>query len=163
MRVLTVDVLHTLHLGIFADWCKQTVWCLLDASVRDRRPVTAEEKHQVCILCMRNELGEFYTARRQSHPDETLTRANDLTVKLFGSRNEPALKMSGAETWGFMLYLLSALKSHGPSLPPLRKRLFEAGQRLEHIYSVMQEHGHNLPKTVLQDTGWARNSQRKGP
>ena len=80
----------------------------------------------MCILCMRNELGEFYTARRQSHPDETLTRANDLTVKMFGTRTEPALKMSGAETCGFMLYLLSALESHGPSLPPLWKRVFRS-------------------------------------
>ena len=117
---------------------------------------------------VRNELAEFYSARRRSHPGETLTQANDLTVKRFGTRNDPALRLSGAETWGFLLCCVSALDAHGPNLPPEWRRLYEAGRQLEHVYTVMQGHGNVLPKNALQDvrgtragtfnaTGWLKH------
>eukprot|EP00974_Lingulodinium_polyedra_P054664 5259096-Lingulodinium_polyedra.AAC.1 len=76
---------------------------------------------------------------------------------MFGTSNDPALKLSGAETWGFMLYLLFALEKHGPSLPTSWKTLREAGRQLEHIYTVMQDTGTVMPKNALQDPRGSHN------
>ena len=138
-RSLTVDVLHTLHLGIFQQWGKLAVWSLLDATVWVSPGGSAEERHKVQVLCLRNDLDNFYRERHRARPNENLTRVHDLTVKMFGTKSDPALKLSGAETWGFLLYLNHALDFYSHKLPAIAKTLLAAGRCLEKLYTTMQE------------------------
>lgn len=137
-RTLTIDVLHTLHLGIFAAWCKLAVWVLLESSCWASAGGSAEERHRLSILCMRQELDVWFKGRHKQRPDEKLTRVHDITSKMLGTRNDPQLKLSGAETWGVMLYLLWALDNYKNVLSETSRLLRAAGQELESMYTAMQ-------------------------
>lgn len=154
-RSLTVDVLHTLHLGVFQQWCKHNVWLLLESSAWQKTSTTMEERHKQNVLCIRNELDNWYKDRHKEKPEEFLTRVHDLTVKMFGSRTDPAMKLSGTETWGFLLFLVNALEMHKAHLPPEEARLREAGAELQKLYEEMQVCGASPTLTRAQaERGW---------
>eukprot|EP00969_Alexandrium_andersonii_P197125 8709517-Alexandrium_andersonii.AAC.1 len=79
---------------------------------------------------MRAELSRWYKARQRTHQDN-LTRAHDLTLKMLGGTPmTPKLALSGAETWGFMLFLINCLERYQPLLPESSRSWLEAGRRL---------------------------------
>ena len=104
----TVDILHTLHSGIFAEYCKHTVWQVLGAEIWGDGTMTHEEKLHVCVLALRTQLGTWYAVRSQSHPHETLTQVHDLTLKVLGTGQHPKHKLSATETWGLALFCADA-------------------------------------------------------
>ena len=131
-QTVTVDILHTLHLGTFADYCKHTVWQLLGAEIWGNRAMTREEKLHVSVLALRAELGTWYAARRQTHPHETLTQVHDLTLKMLGTEQHPKHKLSAAETWGLTLFCPDACVKFKSFLGLARaERLSEAGRCCE--------------------------------
>ena len=140
-RVLTVDILHTLHLGLFAHWCRLAVWRLLDSNAWAPQGMSAEERVSTSVSCMRNELDAWY----KSHPaeGESFTRVHELTVKMFGTKSDPSLKLSGAETWGFLKYLLWALQRYSAKLRGDWQWIFQSGQKLEALYVLLQDAGMN--------------------
>lgn len=127
VQAMTIDTLHTMHLGVYAHWCKRAAWFLLEAGIWGAPSDPTEERHQIGVLCMRTELSQFYEEYKRNNRDAPLTTLHDLTVKMLGTRNDPALHMSGAETWGFLLYLLWYLSRHRAALPPSWRSLHEAG------------------------------------
>ena len=107
-HTVTVDILHTLHSGIFAEYCKHTVWQVLGAEIWGDGTMTHEEKLHVSVLALRAELGAWYAVRSQSHPHETLTQVHDLTLKMLGTEQHPKHKLSATETWGLTLFCADA-------------------------------------------------------
>jgi hypothetical protein len=150
-RCLTIDVLHTLHLGVYASWCKLMVWLLLDNTIWGIAGMTADERHQAGVLAMRADLASFYRRHREQNPDDELTPVNDLTVKMFGSRSDPALHMSGAETWGFLLYLLWAGDKYKATLSAAGQVLREAGLCLQRIQLALRRSGPVPSPAQIQD------------
>jgi hypothetical protein len=150
-KSLTVDVLHCLHLGVFAQWCKFAVWLLLESPLWAPRDVAADERVRISVLCMRNEMDAFFKNRRLQHPNENLTQPHDLTDKMFGTRSSPSLKLSGAETWAFLLYMVWALNIHAGQLPAVSGRVHQAGVCLERLYTVMQHNQANFMPAQIQD------------
>ena len=59
LQTVTVDILHTLHSGIFAECCKHTVWQLLGAEIWGDGTMTHEEKLHVRVLALRAGLGDL--------------------------------------------------------------------------------------------------------
>ena len=49
---------------------------------------------------------KWYQDRHKANPSENLTQLHDLTVKMLGTRDSPALKTKGAETYGILKYLV---------------------------------------------------------
>lgn len=148
---VTVDELHTLNLGVYAVWCRTAAWMLFDARVWAAAAGTGEEAFKVTVLCMRQDLTAFYKARKADRPDEELTRVHDLTTKMFGTRERPKLKLSGAETWSFMLYLVYAVQKFQNSLPPKATELLEAGKLLVRLHDILREEGALPTRSAIQD------------
>ena len=65
-HTVTVDILHTLHSGIFAEYCKHTVWQLLEADIWGDGTMTHEEKLHASVLALRTPHGGNHTRTRPS-------------------------------------------------------------------------------------------------
>ena len=142
-QTVTVDILHALHTGIFAEYCKHTVWQLLGAEIWFDGTMTHEEKLQVSGSALRAELGTWYAARTESHPHETLTNAHDLTLNMLATEQHTKHKLSAAETWVLTRFCADAcVKTDG---------LSEAGGRLERFMAVLSSSGTQVPSDALQE------------
>ena len=106
--VLTVDALHSLYLGVMKDLCRDAVWHIIPSNLWGA-PGGREEHLANVVACCRHELQGFYARRQRANPEEGLTRIPRLTQKRLGTRTRRMLKIKGAETWGFLLFLVDFL------------------------------------------------------
>ena len=142
---LTIDILHTLYLGIFMAWCRSAVWFLIDQKVYGPNAQTADELIIVSTASMRQALTGFYKQRHREYPHEELTRVHDLTPKMFGTREKPKLKLSGAETWGFLLFLVAEFARFSRVLPHPAPRFARSGALLVRMHDLLS--GADVPLT----------------
>jgi hypothetical protein len=147
---LCVDTLHCLYLGVMKFWCRITMWKMFACGYYGLLG-TADENLIAAVLVMRSNLFDFYKKRRAEHPGEELTQVADFTPKMCGSRSDQACKTKGGETWGFTLFLLTEIRTIGPVQLPDHDRLLLAGQSLERIVCIWNEHGWVIPAQALED------------
>jgi hypothetical protein len=149
---LTVDILHTLHLGVFAHWCKQAIWMLMDHSTVFAAPTaqTHDEQVRLKVGNMRNALDRFRKDYNAANPGSKLNEVSDITVKMIGTRQSPKLKVGGAETWTIMVFLLSVLRDHISALEERFQTLVEAGDCLAQIQLMMKAEPANPAPAALQ-------------
>ena len=146
-RCLTVDVLHTLYLGVMKTWCKLAAWCLISAGVYGN----AADGNVAGVLVFRHRLFQWYTSRQRRQPSENLTRVADFTVKMIGTRDDPKFKTKGAETWGLLLFLVGELRTFIGRVGDRGVRLALAGEALESLVRVWNRHTWILPAPSVQD------------
>ena len=97
---LVVDELHTLHLGVFANYVVHTLWQLIDADAwnlgSSLPPHVLSERS---ALCIRDELFTWYAQQKRDHPKKPLYELADFSLYVLGgSRDHPVLKAKAAET-----------------------------------------------------------------
>ena len=136
-RSLTIDTLHCLYLGVMLAFSRYVVWLMITEHVWGLAG-TAEETLQISILAIRHELSQFYKARHREYPTEFLTRVR-IGKKTFGDHGNRKLATKGAETWGFLLYLIDKL-----SKSKFRGDLLDAGRSVERIISIWNAGAVNL-------------------
>ena len=153
---LTVDSLHTLNLGLFQQWSKFTTWHLLESHIYSSQAATTEDE-QVGIMNMRIAMDAFFKEHKKTNPNDKLTEPTDLTTKMFGSKSDPKVKLSGAETWAFLLFLVSAVQRHRARIPN-SARLLEGGSLLIRMQRIVQIKANDLGPSLLQDCVLASGS-----
>jgi hypothetical protein len=147
----TIDELHTMKLGILQAWGRVAVWQLLDSPVFGGSACTSEEQLHSSVLLLREDLTRFYLERHAADPSEGLTRVHDATLKMFGARGAPKMRLSGAETWGFVLYLTHAMQRKADQLPDGAARIRQAGEVMIRLNKALTAHGANPTMAALQD------------
>ena len=70
---------------------------------------------------------------------------------MIGTPDDPKLKLSGAETWGFVLFLTELLGQHGERFGAKGPQLREAGGCLIRIMDIFRGNSAALPPQDLQD------------
>ena len=126
---LTIDVLHCLHLGVLMTYCKVVIWLLINGGAWGQHG-SQEETFHAAVLAIRVELNQFYSARHRAHPTEGLTRISSFRHKTLGDPSDPKLRTKGAETWGFLLFLVLHCTAKFSSLGDAGLGLLEAGRAL---------------------------------
>jgi hypothetical protein len=147
---LTVDTLHAFYLGVMNTWCRVAVWILLLSGVYGVR-ATSDDSLTVCCLSLRSALFVWYGIRRRDFPDEVLTQLNDLTPAMLGSQWSPKCKTKGAETWAFLLFLLSEIRKYGTRLGDDFHRIRVAGECLESMVLIWRRCPWKVPSGDIQD------------
>jgi len=130
-RSLTVDALHTMHLGVMQAWAKVVSWLLLDNGHWAPFATTQDERNSVGATRMRHELAAFCKKHK-----ENLQYPNDFTMKMLGTRADPKMKLSGAETWSYLLFCIWCLEVHAEGLGQPGSALREAGECLKQIHEM---------------------------
>ena len=148
---ITVDTLHTLHLGAFLVYCRYVTWrLLLSGCWATTDSNTEAEMLQIAVMCMRAELFRWYRDRARSHPEENLTRLSDLTLKMLGTKAAPKLRTKAAETWGLLLFLVEMLQKYGANVGHDAQRLHEAGVALVDHMDICSGSPTQLPPAMVQ-------------
>ena len=144
-KTLCVDALHTLNLGVYKNWGKLAIWCLLLSGIY-AAVGNAEEHLVVALLVMRNALNVFYN----SPEGKGYTRIHALAPKMIGTRNDKQLKTKGAETWGILKFLVMQLAVHGARLGHEGRTLHEAGCCLAQMQTIFNKAGMTIPQRQTQ-------------
>ena len=80
-----------------------------------------------------------------------LARVHDITAKSLGTKNGRRLCMSGAETWGFLLFLVHCLEKYRSRLSDLASNLLVVGKTFVRMQEVFGSGEANLPTSIVHD------------
>lgn len=150
-RVLCIDILHTLHLGVMQEFAKLALWTMLLSGVWGGLERTEGEAFQVAVLCLRAELFAWYKTFSVQHPTEILTRLADLTPKMLGTPDRRKLKTKGAETYGVLCFLDHALRKYAAAIGADSTRLLEGATTLLRFMSICRTSGKVLTAAQQQE------------
>ena len=101
-------------------------------------------------MVIRVELKGWYSRRHRARPEENITRISKFRRKLLGDPSDKKLRTKGAETWGFLLYLLDTLETKLAVAGPGAAALLKAGRALEAMVCVWSSAGPVLTREELQ-------------
>ena len=152
-RVLCIDFLHTLYLGVMNTWVRTAIWALLKAGVWGVLAGTGDEQLHVAVNSLRSELYTWYAAYRKANPKQQITQVADLSSHLLGTEAHRVLRSKGAETYGLLLFMVDMLHKHGRNLPLEGRRLRSAGIALVEFIAIAKKNGIVLPVRDQQVVG----------
>ena len=144
--VISVDSLHTLHLGVMQTYLCNLCWALFHANAWHHAG-SFVQRVQLSVMSMRNELWGWHSGPE----NRTLTRCGDLTPEMFGSDGHRKLRMKGAETWSFMLFSQFLLLRHSTSLADAGPAWVDAGNALVQFVRCCKRNGRRLEAAAVQD------------
>ena len=121
---LAVDVLHTLHLGVYKAFCASTLWFLLDCNPWGLHNVGGCQELALNRLTM--ELQAWYGAARAA--GEEVYEIGVLTVDMLGKRAKNTIATKGAETGSLLGFCRDILRR--PGLAPRARPLLALGDAL---------------------------------
>ena len=141
-RVITIDVLHGLHLGPMQSIVKNVLHVVLASGIWGGSYDTLEEQYAVSVDRLRSSIFHWY----KNQAPNNVTRLVDLTKKMVGSRNHPLLKSKAMETYGLLLYC-KHLMEH---LSIFSDKLRQSVESMIGVVKIMQEHDLFIPPLNLQ-------------
>jgi len=152
-RILVVDSLHALYLGVMLVFCRHGIWLLVTSGMFGRGG-NQEENVQIAVLVFKGHLKRFYKWWHNQNPDRPLTRITDVTPKMIGDKNDMKCKTKGAETWGLLLFMQWIFRLYGAALPQLDDFMepaayLEAADAVVELCRIMDTSGCNIPHERL--------------
>ena len=146
--ILTIDTLHCIYLGVMLGFCKYTLWHLITIGVWVRTGTIEEIIENSCLL-IRHQLKAFYREYKAANPRESLSRVT-FSRKKIGSNSDRKLRTKGAQTWGFLLFLVSVLQQRAIVTGDLGPSLLAAGKAMVGLVRLWQNCGSRLSAEELQ-------------
>lgn len=155
IRVLCVDPLHCLYLGVFQVHCSNATWAMIEADVFRTGQAghnTAEERLQASCLMLQTNLHTWCRRRRQTHPQERFTEVQDITPNMLGLRGQQRLGLKGGETKTYMQFMQHCLAQFSGQIENGQHMLTGGQALLDHI-DVMKQSGRKFTAAQQQDNG----------
>ena len=149
-RVLVVDWLHTLSLGVYKYFISVLWHTLIEHDAFKVGPCTAGERSLLSTGRLRNELFAWYD--QELAAGRVHSRVQNLTPEMIGTSVRHKLGTWGAETNGLLLFSRSLLQVHRKALhPSLARSLTKGLEALIGIHTIIKEHtGGHCPVYVAQ-------------
>jgi hypothetical protein len=149
---LSIDVLHTLHLGVFKHFVMLVIWHLFDSNYclpEHMWTRTAEERISLMVLRVRTDLWAFYGVleKRLRHK---ITRLTDFTVSMVGENGSRKLKTKAAETRWLLPFTMDMLEKHSVVLGDVGEALRGAGEALVAHWDCIENAGDVLTPPEIQ-------------
>ena len=135
-EVICLDAMHTLCLGVYAQYVVHSIWKFLAENrigiqLQTKRQ---EEKHEANVVLLRNDLLAWYSEISKKSPSMVITRVSDLTLDAVGSKSKPVLHAKAHET----LTLLRWLDDRWPSWESRVENGQHWRQGARHLLAVWQ-------------------------
>ena len=138
--VMTVDVMHTLYLGVMLAFAEKVVWHMLLAGAW-AMSTSADEQVAMSAKRIRSDFQNWMRQYHAAHPDEVLTPVK-IHKKLFGDISNKTLRTKASQTWTFLLYLMHAMDQRYNSLGATGPILVGAGAALVGLVRTFQKATH---------------------
>ena len=162
LESIGVDVLHTLHLGVFQKLVAKAWWTLL---LRDAWGVAgaaggrANQDELVANGCLRlrRALFDWYDELDARSPGLKVNRLTDLVVKTLGDQHACQIRTKAAETRPLLAFTADLLARHAAVLPPAADALPAAARELAHFADIVR----TLPQVLSAPAAQALHDSLK--
>jgi len=127
---LSIDEMHTMHLGVFQTFAATVFWQMLENDVYDLGQGLSEDatiEHGVTRL--RFDLEQWYQKQSREHPERPLYILQDFGRHLLSSKDKGSLGAKGAESGTLLFFAADMADLHKANLPG-GLALARAGQAL---------------------------------
>lgn len=148
-QTLCVDALHTLYLGPARDWLGSVFWLLINEQTiwKGRDQV---ETATMTMLTLRNQLTPWYGHYEAEHPDEQITRVENLEPNMLGPRANPQMSTKAAETKSLIPFGVHLLQANLNSMSNAARPLLRVGEALLGMVQTMRTAPRVLPPSDIQ-------------
>ena len=148
-KVLAMDWLHVMPLGVLRYFNGSLVWALISAGAWVRGNVHATVLLERSVGRMKSELFAWYS--REASAGRHHCRVQALTHGVVGSRESPVLKLHGAESNCFLLFAGELLRRHGDVLGDDMAHWMRAQTCFAQTLRLTREHPVFFPPAAQQE------------
>jgi hypothetical protein len=138
LLALSIDVLHTLHLGVYKAFCMAGIWACIRQDVWNINAPTMDVRIMQCCQRLRQDLFEWYRQKAHESPDEPLYRISDLTTTMIGTNRKPCLATKAAETGTLLEFVRDLVRRYEAVLGQCGVALCVVGDSLVALRNVMR-------------------------
>ena len=132
MKLFAVDIMHCLHLGAVQVYLALAVWCILSSNAFGfRLALSAEARNQMGVNRTYSDICKFYTTCAWP-----ITRINDLTLKMLGTKSKPKCKLKAAVSEGMLRFIVFLLRKLDRAVSRGRE-LLKAGEDLLRLLHLL--------------------------
>jgi hypothetical protein len=147
IHTIGIDWMHTISLGVSQIVLGHLVWAFITANVF-RIPGTAPNVLELTVVRIREALFAFYKAEQREGRNHT--RVQQLSPTMFAERNDPACRLHGSETNGFLFFAKAFLAERGECLGAAAKHYTDAVSALCTIVGLITANPRVLSKQDQQ-------------
>ena len=148
---IAIDVLHTLHLGVFKQYCMDAIWSLIEANAWDVTPQAPTVQDQLSVGRCRVELLDWYKRKRRDDPNIRLYELSDLTANMLGTRNDRQLATKAAETGSLLGFCHETCATYIAKLGERGPFLTSLGAVLQKMFDIMRTNPRVLGPSTAQE------------
>ena len=115
----SIDVLHTLHLGVYHVWLNFAMWHLIRYDVWDTGATIIGRKVRLSLHCFMSELLHWYPlyeAELTPHVRRGMTRVQQLTAAMIGEDSDGKFKTKAAESRHLLPFVVRCARLYSPKL-----------------------------------------------
>lgn len=149
-RILMVDWMHTLSLGVYQNFLGHLFQAMFAANVWQLEG-NMENRIKMSCIRLRAQLFQWYAEEAQE--GRVHTRVQNLLPQMFGSPQDPHLGLHAAETNGMLAFAYYHLGTFATSLPNHAKWA-RAAQALLRGLQLIRSHKEVFPPEAIQEP-WA--------
>ena len=139
---VTVDLMHTIHLGVMNVFCKHIVWELFVGGAWCRMH-TLDETVTANILQCEREFKSWANRYKREHVDAKMNTFR-LSRKVVGENAARKLALKAAQTWYFLLFMIDVLERVQHTVDGAQSYL-TAAKSLARFVNVFQSSKLNMP------------------
>ena len=151
IRSLSIDALHTLHLGVWKNFCCSAMWQCIEADAWNVGSNHADVRESLSVQRLRSDLFAWYAAQKERRPGKELYELGDLTLKMLGSRTHHALATKAAETGTLLEFCTSLVHKHVERLGAAGPALVRVGDALVRMKKIMRSSGVRMAPDHCQE------------
>ena len=119
LESFSVDMLHTLHLGVFQYWCARALWDLFAVDAFNTRAERRSDVVRISLGLLVAKLRDWYPVYQRSLSENAaraMTQVQRIRPGMVGTHDAPSCKLKGSETRHFLPFLLLTLQEHSEAL-----------------------------------------------
>jgi len=142
-KILTVDLMHTLYLGVMLAFVRKVVWFFMLKNAWAAGH-TVEETVAMSAVAMQQDMRRWLREHAQKNPTDELTPL-PIKRKTFGDPADKGFRAKAAQTWTMLLYLQHVARARAGLLGPDGQRIAVALDALVGMVRVFQKSPPRMP------------------
>ena len=147
---LSLDVLHTMNLGVYKSYCITGIWACLENDAWETGAQTTDVRISLGVARLRENLNAWYEIKHRERPHDSLHRLNDLTAKMLGTTTKPSLATKAAETATLVEFVRDMCREHQAKLGDQGEALKSLGDVLVELRELIKNSPRNLSESATQ-------------
>ena len=150
VHTLAIDTMHTIFLGVAQEFVVWVFWFLIDANAFDLQTTRSDGHIQLSVAQLRDRLWDWYAKFEYEHPDVSLTRVQDLTAGMLGTRARKKLHTKAMETRWLVPFAVDMLARFQAKLGSRVAPLLAIGRALLGLIDIMATTKRAMPAADAQ-------------